>query len=156
MDLGNGIITGTVESYLRRAFNKLDEAKYHLERFNYPESISASQEAIEFSVKAIFLLYGEEYSRKHKFREEEFSKLLRSGTKDLARVFLLSEFWSKFYTVAKYGYEKLEAGPEHLFKREEAELALKHAEECFSHAQTLKTQKELLEKEMTAPHRDKP
>ena len=79
-----------LESYLRRALNKLDEAKYHLEKYHFPESISASQEAIELSVKAIFLLHGEEYSRKHKFKEEEFSKLLESAPKDVARVFLLS------------------------------------------------------------------
>jgi HEPN domain-containing protein len=96
-----------LESYLRRALNKLDEAKYHLDKNNYPESISASQEVIELSVKAIFLLHGEEYSRKHKFKEEEFSKLLKIAPKDVTRVFLLSEFWSKFYTIAKYGYETL-------------------------------------------------
>ena len=44
------------KSWLRRASNKIDEAKDHLKKLNYPESISAAQECIEFSIKAIFLL----------------------------------------------------------------------------------------------------
>jgi len=137
-----------LESYQKRASNKIDESKYHLERHQYPESISASQEAIELSLKAIFLLHGEEYAKKHKFKEDEFSKLLKTVPRDVTRVFLLSEFWSKFYTVAKYGYEKLEIGPEYLFKKEEAELALKHAEKCYNKLVILKTQKEELLRNM--------
>jgi HEPN domain-containing protein len=124
-----------IESFLRRARNKLDEAREHLKKFNYPESISASQECIELSVKAIFLLSQEKYPRKHEFDEEEFEKILKMIPPqlkylDLPKVYLYSTFWSQFYTVAKYGLEKLGVGADKLFEKEEAELALKHAERC--------------------------
>jgi HEPN domain-containing protein len=124
-----------IESFLRRARNKLDEAKEHLERYNYSESISASQECIELSVKAIFLLFQEKYPKKHEFTEEEFEKILQMipaqlNYLDFPKVYLYSKFWSQFYTVAKYGLEKLGVGADKLFEKEETELALKHAKKC--------------------------
>jgi len=136
-----------IESFLRRARNKLDEAREHLKKFNYPESISASQECIELSVKAIFLLFQEKYPRKHEFSEEKFEKILkmipnRLKYLDLPKVYLYSTFWSQFYTVAKYGLEKLGVGADKLFEKEEAELALKHAERCkFAASQLLNYKK---------------
>jgi HEPN domain-containing protein len=124
-----------IESFLRRARNKLYEAREHLEKLNYPESISASQECIELSVKAIFLLFQEKYPRRHEFTEEEFENILKMIPDqlehlDFPKVYLYSKFWSQFYTVAKYGLEKLGVGADKLFEKEEAELALKHAEKC--------------------------
>ena len=123
------------ESYLHRARNKLVEAEEHLKKFNYSESISASQECIELSVKAIFLLLQEKYPRKHEFNEEEFEKILQMVPAqlkylDLPKIYLYSKFWSQFYTVAKYGLEKLGVGADKLFEKEEAELARKHARKC--------------------------
>jgi len=51
--------------------------------------------------------------------EEEFPKL-----------YLYSEFWQKFYTIAKYGDEELGFPPERLFGMEEAKLAVEHARRC--------------------------
>jgi HEPN domain-containing protein len=124
-----------IESFLRRARNKLDEAREHLKKFNYPESISASQECIELSVKAIFLIFQEEYPRKHEFSEEEFEKILKNIPNELKhldfpKIYLYSKFWLQFYTVAKYGLEKFGIGADKLFEKEEAELALKHADKC--------------------------
>jgi HEPN domain-containing protein len=123
------------ESYLHRAQNKLVEAEEHLKKFNYSESISASQECIELSVKAIFLLFQEKYPRKHEFNEEEFEKILQMVPAqleylDFPKIYLYSKFWSQFYTVAKYGLEKLGVGANRLFEKEEAELAIKHARKC--------------------------
>jgi HEPN domain-containing protein len=130
------------ESFLHRAWNKLDEAGKHLKKFNYSESISASQECIELSVKAIFLLFQKEYPRKHEFREEEFENILKMIPAklkylDIAKVYLYSKFWLQFYTVAKYGLEKLGIGADKLFGKEKAELALKHADRCRSVASQL-------------------
>jgi hypothetical protein len=50
---------------------------------------------------------------------------------------LYSKFWSQFYTVAKYGLDRLGVGAGKLFGREEAELALKHADACYTCASTL-------------------
>jgi len=61
---------------------------------------------------------------------------------DLPKVYLYSKFWSQFYTVAKYGLEKLGVGADKLFEKEEAELALKHAERCeFAASQLLSYKK---------------
>lgn len=132
------------ESYLKRARNKLAEAReYSQGRWSYPESISAAQECIEFSLKAMFLLVGLEYSKEHQIKDDEFVEFLRRIPADMpsmnwARVLLISKFWAAFYGVAKYGHEKLKVGAEQIFKKEEAELAIKHAGECFLAGDTLR------------------
>ena len=83
-------------------------------------------------MKAMFLLLRAEYPRRHWFKDEEFEVLLDKVPEklqhlDFPRLFLYSKFWSGFYETAKYGDEKLGVGPEKLFRREEAELALRHA-----------------------------
>jgi HEPN domain-containing protein len=71
------------ESFLKRAFNKLNEARSSLENHYYAESVSASQECIELSVKAIFLLQ-EEYPKRHEFKEEEFEAILKRSRRSLS------------------------------------------------------------------------
>jgi len=84
--VGRGKNIQMAESFLKRAFNKLNEAKSSLENHHYAESVSASQECIELSVKAIFLLLllQEEYPRKHEFKEEEFEKILKRSQRNLS------------------------------------------------------------------------
>lgn len=123
------------ESFLKRAWNKLDEPKRELETCHHAESISASQECIELSMKVVFLLLTEAYPGKHEFKDEEFEPLLDKVPEDLRyynfpKLYLLHKLWLGFYTVAKYGYDKFGTGPEKLFHKEEAELAIKHAEDC--------------------------
>lgn len=130
------------ESFLKRASKKLGEAEGHLKQLNYPESISSSQECIELSVKAMFLLLTSEYPKRHTFKDEEFEELFKRIPEklrylDFPRLFLYSKFWGTFYETAKYGDERLGVGPEKLFGKEEAELALKHARECRYAAEVL-------------------
>lgn len=128
---------GQAQSWLQRANNKLDEARSQSKKFNYSESVSASQECIELSIKAIFSITEIEFAKEHKIKEGEFKKLLEKIPNDLKniynypRIFLLSEFWSYFYITAKYGLEKLKIGSDKLFTNKEANLALEHAEECY-------------------------
>ena len=117
-------------------------AQEHLKYGQYPESISASQECIEFSIKAIFLLLQKEYPKTHEFKEEDFEAILNKIPDklkhlDFPKLYLYSKFWLRFYTVAKYGLEKLAVGADKLFEKEEAELALKHARKCGSAASEL-------------------
>jgi len=112
------------EGFLHRASNKLDEAKEQLKKgwHHYAESISASQESIEFSAKATFLVLQEKYRKKHEFTEEEFEGILSRIPTDFAhynfaRLYLLHQFWSHFYTVAKYGYEKFGVPAKDLFEK---------------------------------------
>jgi len=135
--------TEMAESFLKRARSKLDEAKGYLESYHYPESISASQECIELSIKAIFMLLQEKYPKKHEFSEEEFEAILKKISDklkylDFHKLYLYSKFWLSFYTVAKYGLEKIGVGPEKLFEKEEAGLALKHADKCYYGASQLR------------------
>ena len=132
------------ESFLKRAFKKLDEAEGYVKSAvpNCPESISASQECIELSIKTMFLLLVAEYPKRHWFKDEEFEALFGKVPEklqylDFPRLFLYSKFWSGFYEIAKYGDEKLGVGPEKLLRKEEAELALRHARECWQAAERL-------------------
>jgi len=122
-------------SFLSRVSNKLNEAKEHLKSYHYSESISASQECIELSIKAIFLLLKGEYPKRHEFYEKEFKKILKKIPEELKyldfpKIYLYSLLWENFHTISKYGFEKLGVGADKLFEKEEADLALKHAEKC--------------------------
>lgn len=55
------------------------------------------------------------------------------------KLYLYSKFWSYFYTIAKYGYEKMGIGADKLFEKEEAELALKHARNNINAARRMET-----------------
>lgn len=124
------------ESFLKRASIKFDEAERQLKDLHHDVSINASQECIELSIKALFVLLTESYPKKHEFEDKEFERLLDrvpEHLKDLnfPRVYVLHKFWSGFmYTAAKYGSAALATGPEKLFHKEEAELAVTHAENC--------------------------
>jgi len=125
------------ESFYHRSENMRSQAKAQFEKFCYPESVSASQESMEFAIKAIFLFLQEEYPRTHELKDEDFLKILEKIPEELKfhnfpRLLLINRFWSNLYLIAKYGNEKLGIGPEKLFKKDEAELALKHADECHS------------------------
>jgi HEPN domain-containing protein len=138
-----------VESFIKRAGKRFEEAKKYLEGYfpSYPESISASQECIEFSLKAIFLMLLNKYPKEHWISKHELQEVMeriseisknkksellqwRINIEDFPKLYLYSEFWQKFYTVAKYGDEELGIPAEKLFGKEEADLALKHAEKC--------------------------
>ena len=68
---------------------------------------------------------------------KEFPKIIVTNKEEIVRVLFLTYFWNEFYTLAKYGIAELNFPPSSLFKREEAELAIKHAKECVSTANSL-------------------
>ena len=125
------------QSYLTRAYSKLDEAREHLQKWNYAESVSGSQESIEFSVKALFLASGVSFPKSHEVKESGFAELMPKipttarDVYNFPRVLLLARFWHGFYLVAKYGFEELKVGADKLFRKEEAELASEHAREAY-------------------------
>lgn len=124
------------KGWLSRASNKLTEARECLKsHYKYSESISASQECIELSIKSILILIQKNYPKSHEFKEEAFEQIMDKIPKELMyldfhKLYLYSKFWSEFYTIAKYGLEKLGIPAQKLFEKEEAELALKHADKC--------------------------
>jgi len=131
------------ESYFSRSANALEEAREQAKKANYPESISASQMSMEFSMKAIFLYFDESYPKSHELKDEDLTRVLKKVPEELnyvnlPRLLMLTQFWSSFYIIAKYGYEKSMVGPEKLFNQGESQLAIKHAEECNSGAFQIK------------------
>lgn len=123
-------------SWLNRASNKITEGKRCVESSKYSEAISSFQECVELSLKAAFLLLTDRHPKTHKFTEEEFRKVLNKIPESLQnlefhKLYLYSRFWQNFYTVAKYGLENFRVGPDKLFEKDEAEIALKHADKCW-------------------------
>lgn len=129
-------------SWLKRANNKLTEGKRFIESVKYAEAISSFQECIELSLKVIFLLLTDRHPRKHEFSEKEFKEILDKIPESLQnlefhKLYLFSMFWQNFYTIAKYGLENFQIGPDKLFDKEEAIIALKHADKCWFAASQL-------------------
>jgi len=163
-----------IEGWIDKAGNQLQTAKDHLKSYyRYSESIEASQECIELSVKSVLSILEIEYPPTHGWNKEEFSRIARQIQKRqlldrlkaqglyyssrLPRLLLLANFWAQFYLPAKYGFESgYLAPPQDLFTKQEAELAVQHAEECYQAALELRY---LAEDKLTAildtgAHRD--
>jgi hypothetical protein len=107
------------------------------------------------SVKAALLLLNVEFDRSHGWKkDEEFQRIAKqlrekgiieklasrhlSRPARLPRLLLLFRFWAEFYSTAKYGFTaELLAPAGDLFKKDEAELAAAHADECLLAASDL-------------------
>jgi len=145
-----------IEGWIDKAGNQLQTAKDHLKSYyRYSESIEASQECVELSVKAILSPLGIEYSPSHGWNREEFSRIAKQiqerqlldkikqqnlyHSSRLPRLLLLANFWAQFYLPAKYGFEAGYLAPaQDLFEKQEADLAVQHAEECHRAALELR------------------
>ena len=124
------------EGYLRTAYSSKDDAKRHFEAGYYSDSVRASQICIELASKSMYILLNVQFKSEHKLQEAEYERLISKIPESLnyinfPRVFLFANFWAEFYTKAKYGLETLQVPPDKLFEKGEAELALKHADECY-------------------------
>lgn len=143
-----------MEGWIDKASNQLQTAKDHLKsQYRYSESIEASQECVELSVKSILSLLNIEYPFSHDWDNKQLSKIAEQIKKKqilekmkaqyfpsyLPRLLFLMNFWAQFYLTAKYGFQnEYLASAQDLFKKQEAELAIKHAEECYQAASTLR------------------
>jgi HEPN domain-containing protein len=136
-----------LKSFIDGAGEKLEEAKRKLKGYlpNYSEIVCRSRECIEFSIKAVFLLLLGKYPKEHRITRSEFREIIKKvdempadQRKDLLpwigeefpRLYLYSEFWQRFHTVAEYGDEELGFPREKLFGEKEAAFAVEHAERC--------------------------
>ncbi len=140
-----------IDGWIKKASNKFYHAKDLIEsRTQFSEVIQESQECIELSVKSLLLLLEIDFPHKHGWdldsnQISEIIKKLKSKrvneiieTKNLQyvvhlpRLLFLINFWSKFYIAAKYGISKeYFASADELFQKDEAELSIKHADECY-------------------------
>lgn len=145
-----------LEGWKDKAQKQLRIADDCLKRHEYSESVQASQESIELSVKTILSLLEIEFPTSHEWKPESkpFDKIasqikerkiierieeVRLYNLRLPRLLFIFNFWGQFNTVAKYGYEKgdLASARDLFIFDDEAKLALKHANECESALTTL-------------------
>lgn len=144
-----------IEGWIDKASNQLQVAKEHLKSYTrFSESIEASQECIELSVKSILSLLDIDYPPSHGWSREQFSSIAKQIQERqlldklaaqnlshirLPRLLFLANFWAQFYLPAKYGFEAGYLAPaQDLFAKEEADLAARHAEECYRAASELR------------------
>ena len=148
----------TIEGWIDKASNHLQIAKEHLKSSSkYSESIEASQECIKLSVKSILSFLDIKFSRSHEWEpnKKQFAAIAQQIQERrlldrleeqylnhiirLPRLLFLLNFWAQFYITAKYGFEAEHlVSARDLFKKEEADLAVQHAQECFQAASDLK------------------
>jgi len=147
----------TIEGWIDKASNQLQAAREHLKSFRYSEAIEGAQECTELSVKSILSLLDIKYSRSHEWApdKKEFAGIVQQiqerqlldklakqyldHTIRLPRLLFLMNFWAQFYITAKYGFEAEHlASARDLFNKEEGELAVQHADECYRAASQLR------------------
>lgn len=96
------------------------------------------QLCIEIAAKSLFKLTGKDHPFSHgiSFNDgrtqgfynkvpEEFER-----KEDIVRVIFLTQFWSEFYELAKYGAPQLNVRPEMVFTTEDASRAVQDADFC--------------------------
>jgi len=136
------------ESWLDQASTHLSTARERVKsHYTIPEAVQAAQTAVELSVKAALVFLGIDFPKAHGWDEKQLQNLADQIRKrhlveklaelnldysvPLPRLLFLMNFWGEFYLMAKYGMEAGSlAAPKDLFRRGEAELAIRHAEEC--------------------------
>ena len=146
------------EGWIDKASNQLQVAREHSKSYTqYSEVVQAAQQCIELSVKAVFSFLGVPLPRTHGWEQDKkpFASIAQqiqekhltdklaaqylNHVVNLPRLLFLVNFWAQFYITAKYGFEVANLAPaKDLFKKEEAELAVKHAEECHQAASQLR------------------
>ncbi len=95
--------------YLKRSLSCLEEAKFALEREDYPLCVRRSQESLEMAVKSLLRALAIEYPRSHDIGpvllsiEGKLPEDLRKNVKDLSS--LVSEL-AAIRGLAMYGYER--------------------------------------------------
>ncbi len=144
-----------VEGWLDKASAHLEMAMQHAKSsYRITESIQASQLCVELSVKAVLTILGIDYPASHGWDQKQLAKIAAQvqdkkllhrlaeqnlGYIRLPRLLILVNFWEQFYIQAKYGIEASNlAPPQDLFDSEDAELAVRHAEQCISAATDLR------------------
>jgi len=143
-----------LEGWLDKASTHLQTAKGHLKScVYYSEAVQACQECVELSVKAILTFLDIELPKTHGWDKERLGKIAEQVQKrrlldkltehhlhiQLPRLLFLANFWDQFYLQAKYDMEAgCLASAQDLFGRDEADLAIKHADECYNAAMQIR------------------
>ena len=140
----------TLEGWIDKARNNLASAtEKHKTFYQDSECVQDAQECVELSVKSLLALLEIDFPPAHGWTKERLEKIAqqirdrqilerleKAGILDsvrLPRLLFLANFWSQFYVQAKYGMEAgYLASAKDLIGSVEADVAVKHAQECFS------------------------
>jgi HEPN domain-containing protein len=136
------------EGWLDQAGTHLSTARERVKsHYTIAEAVQSAQTCVELSVKAVLVFLDIDFPKSHAWGEKQMQTLVEQvRTKkllekmaehslnwnvNLPRLLFLMNFWGEFYLLAKYGMEAGSlATPKELFQKDEAELAIRHAEEC--------------------------
>lgn len=143
-----------LEGWIDKGSTHLQTAKEHLKScICYSDAVQACQVCVELSVKAILAFLDIEFPNTHGWDKEKLGKLAEQVQKrnlldklvehhlhlELPRLLFLANFWDQFYLQAKYDMEAgYLASAQDLFGRYEAEIAIKHADECHTAAMRIR------------------
>jgi len=127
------------EDYLEDSARALPRARALISGYDFVGAIEAAQHSIELSVKALYLLVGEEPPKEHHageaFLKKVVDRLSFADTAEylkaeLGRAMLISRMYEWAHTVSVYGYKGLSASS--LIDKKDAEIALGYADEVYS------------------------
>ena len=129
--------------YYSKARAVLDEARNHLQKYNYDLCARRAQEAFELFLKMIFLLIEKEYPKVHDISNEiykvhTFLKEFKFSDQRVAQIVLRNKTLGLWRNPSFYGDEKLKVSG--IFGQNEARVALQYAEEMDSDCFRLKSE----------------
>jgi HEPN domain-containing protein len=145
----------TLKGWVDKASNHLDIARESLKSYyRVSEAVQASQVCVELSVKAILTLLNIPFEPSHGWTRKQLAEIAKHinergllarlesqnhhYTVPLPRLLIRMNLWNHFYIEAKYGFEAGHLAPaQELFEKEDAELAVRHAEGCLRAAQRI-------------------
>jgi HEPN domain-containing protein len=135
------------EGWHDKALNYLTAAQSYLQgRVYHSDAVQQAQYCVELSIKAVLAFLDVSFKKVHGWDRdglESIAKQIRDRNLleklekisvhiGLPRLIFLANFWDQFYLQAKYGMEAgYLASPQDLFTHDEAEIAVKHANECY-------------------------
>lgn len=122
-------------SYIKQAEERLHHAREAVERGNYPYVVRQCQEAVELLLKASLRLVGIEPPKWHdvgpvlKREVARFPQWFQREVNTLARI---SRKLRREREPSMYGDEESGAPPNEIYDREDAEEALRYAEQVYA------------------------
>lgn len=131
----------TAGDFPQRARLALQHARESLDQ-NVTLSITRSEEATEYALKAVLMIFGVNYPRDHGVHQvlgtrEVYDRFPEWFQRQIPRLVMLSLIFSQLRIFARYGNERLGTPPNDIFTQHEAEVYLEDAEEVVETCERL-------------------
>ena len=119
------------------AWSNLSLAKNTLKNLDYSACVHRSQRCIELSIKSLLDSLNIKYKWEHRVGNELGKVLEKLNLKEydvnyLARANMHLMLWTSVANLAEYGDQYLHVAARKIFTKEDAELALGHAQRAYS------------------------